>query len=130
MEISSFNAELGQQQFLHLMVTQLQHQDPLEPVGQQEFLSQMAQFSVVEGVDQLNGQFEDFLKLQTLGQGATLNGQIVEFQSPSSGEVVQGRVEETRLIGGQLTILVGAEHIPLSSINAVIAPTTTEPISD
>ena len=54
---SDFTAEVGRQQFLELMVTQLQHQDPLEPVGQQEFLDQLAQFSVVEGVEQLNAQF-------------------------------------------------------------------------
>ena len=74
MAISGFNAELGRQQFLDLMVTQLQYQDPLEPVGQEDFLQQLAQFSVVEGVEQLNVQFADFLSLQTLNQGADLVG--------------------------------------------------------
>lgn len=122
MSISGFNAELGQQQFLQLMVTQLQYQDPLEPVGQQEFLQQMAQFSVVEGVEQLNGQFSDFLKLQTLSQGTDLIGQHVEYTDRVTGETHQGMVSETRAVDGVLTLLVDGQRISLAEIQAVIAP--------
>lgn len=122
MAISGFNAELGQQQFLELMVKQLQYQDPLEPVGQQEFLQQMAQFSMVEGVEQLNGQFADFLKLQTLSQGTDLIGKDVEYRLPGTDETVRGRVSETRTIQGQLTLLVDDQRIPLSAVDAVLEP--------
>ncbi len=121
MPISGFNAELGQQQFLELMVTQLQYQDPLEPVGQQEFIEQLAQFSVVEGVENLNLQFEDFLKLQTLSQGTELIGHNVEFQDSTTGEIARGRVQETRVIEGQMMLLVNDQQIPLSAVDAVIA---------
>ena len=121
MSVSGFNAELGQQQFLELMVKQLQYQDPLEPVGQQEFLQQMAQFSMVEGFEQLNTQFADVLKLQTLNQGTDLIGQTVEYQDSVTGDRVQGRVNETRVIEGQLTLLVDDQRIPLASVDAIIA---------
>lgn len=121
MAVSGFNAELGQQQFLELMVKQLQYQDPLEPVGQQEFLQQMAQFSMVEGVEQLNTQFADVLKLQTLNQGTDLIGQTVEYQDSATGDRVQGRVNETRVIEGQLTLLVDDQRIPLAAVDAIIA---------
>ncbi|MDB4733519.1 hypothetical protein OAF42_03655 [Planctomicrobium sp.] len=121
MAVSGFNAELGQQQFLELMVKQLQYQDPLEPVGQQEFLQQMAQFSMVEGVEQLNTQFADVLKLQTLNQGTDLIGQTVEYQDAATGDRVQGRVNETRVIEGQLTLLVDDQRIPLAAVDAIIA---------
>ncbi|QDT32809.1 flagellar hook capping FlgD N-terminal domain-containing protein [Thalassoglobus polymorphus] len=121
MAISGFNAELGKQQFLELMVTQLQYQDPLEPVGQQQFIEQLAQFSVVEGVENLNLQFEDFLKLQTLSRGTELIGHSIEFQDATSGEISRGRVQETRVIGGQMMLLVNDQQIPLSAVDAVIA---------
>ena len=121
MAVSGFNAELGQQQFLELMVKQLQYQDPLEPVGQQEFLQQMAQFSMVEGVEQLNTQFADVLKLQTLNQGTDLIGQTVEYQDAATGDRVKGRVNETRVIEGQLTLLVDDQRIPLAAVDAIIA---------
>ena len=45
---------LGQQEFLVLLTTQLQNQDPLSPMDNTEFISQMAQFSTVEGIDRVN----------------------------------------------------------------------------
>lgn len=120
MQATGFNAELGRQQFLELMVTQLQYQDPLQPVGQQEFLQQLAQFSVVEGVEQLNTQFADYLKVQTLSQGVDFVGQHVEYES-ASGESLSGRVSEVRVINGQMNLQIGDDLIPLQDVNALIS---------
>jgi len=49
--------ELGQEQFLELMTTQLQNQDPFKPMESGDFLSQIAQFSTVEGIGDLNDAF-------------------------------------------------------------------------
>ena len=81
----------------------------------------MAQFSMVEGVEQLNTQFADVLKLQTLNQGTDLIGQTVEYQDAATGDRVQGRVNETRVIEGQLTLLVDDQRIPLAAVDAIIA---------
>src|SRR5690606_42021670 len=48
------NDELGKNQFLELLVAQLNNQNPLEPQGNGEFIAQLAQFSQVEGVEKLN----------------------------------------------------------------------------
>lgn len=47
---SSFKSNLGQQDFLRLMVAQIQNQDPMQPQVNGEFLSQLAQFSTNDGV--------------------------------------------------------------------------------
>ncbi len=52
--------ELGQKAFLHLMITQLENQDPLSPQENSEFIAQLAQFSSVESLDSLNNHFNDF----------------------------------------------------------------------
>ena len=44
---------LGQEQFFELMVAQLQNQDPLKPLESNEFLSQVAQFSAVSGIEDI-----------------------------------------------------------------------------
>jgi flagellar basal-body rod modification protein FlgD len=49
--------ELGQQQFLELMVAQVRNQDPFEPMENGEFLSQIAQFSTVNGIQDLQESF-------------------------------------------------------------------------
>ena len=49
--------ELGQDDFLKLMITQFQNQDPFKPMENGEFLGQLAQFSTVSGIDSLNTSF-------------------------------------------------------------------------
>lgn len=49
--------DLGQEDFLELMITQLQNQDPFEPLQSGEFIGQLAQFGTVSGVGELNNSF-------------------------------------------------------------------------
>jgi flagellar basal-body rod modification protein FlgD len=49
--------ELGQEDFLKLMMTQFQNQDPFSPMENGDFLGQLAQFGTVNGIEQLNGAF-------------------------------------------------------------------------
>lgn len=69
--------ELGQQEFLKLMTTQLQHQDPFKPMESGEFLGQIAQFSTVSGIqgmqESLAGLSTALTSNQTL-QAASLVG--------------------------------------------------------
>lgn len=46
--------ELGQKDFLKLMTAQLQNQDPFAPMENGDFIAQMAQFSTVSGIEQMN----------------------------------------------------------------------------
>jgi len=48
---------LGQADFLRLMTEQLKHQDPLKPLENKEFLGQLAQFSTVQGINDLKTGF-------------------------------------------------------------------------
>ena len=52
------NDSLGQDDFLTLMITQFQNQDPFEPMDNGEFLGQLAQFSTVNGISSLNTAFD------------------------------------------------------------------------
>ena len=51
------NSKLGQAEFLKLMTEQLKHQDPTKPLSNSEFLGQIAQFSTVSGIQELQGSF-------------------------------------------------------------------------
>jgi len=53
--------ELGKNEFLNLLVAQLNNQDPLSPQDNGEFIAQLAQFSQVEGIGQLNTSMESML---------------------------------------------------------------------
>lgn len=53
--------DLGKNEFLQLLVTQLNNQNPLEPQENGEFIAQLAQFSTVEGVEKLNSSVSTML---------------------------------------------------------------------
>lgn len=72
--------EMGQEEFLGLMLAQLQHQDPFEPMESGAFLGQMAQFATVSGIGDLNEAFAglaDSLGASQALQGAVLVGRDV-----------------------------------------------------
>lgn len=87
--------ELGQEEFLKLMVTQFKNQDPFKPLDNGEFLSQMAQFSQVTGLQDLNGKFD------------TLSSAL------SSNQAMQA----SGLLGR--SALVAANHAPLGAAGGV-----------
>ena len=71
---------LGQADFLKLMTEQLQHQDPLKPMENSAFLGQLAQFSTVQGIGDLNtkvGNFSDSMNSDQVLKGAALVGHNV-----------------------------------------------------
>jgi flagellar basal-body rod modification protein FlgD len=56
---------LGRNAFLNLLVTQLQHQDPTQPQADGEFLAQLAQFSTLEQLQQMNAKLDALTGLLT-----------------------------------------------------------------
>lgn len=75
---------LGQEQFLKLLTTQLTHQDPMKPMENGEFLGQMAQFSTVSGIQELQASFKDFaasISSDQALQAASLVGRYVSAPS-------------------------------------------------
>lgn len=55
------NKDLGKNEFLELLVAQLNNQNPLEPQENGEFIAQLAQFSTLEGVEKLNSSVGEIL---------------------------------------------------------------------
>jgi flagellar basal-body rod modification protein FlgD len=64
--------DMGKDAFLNLLVTQLQHQDPTQPMADGEFLAQLAQFSSLEQLQQMNQSLTQIASFYSaLGGGAT-----------------------------------------------------------
>lgn len=79
--VSGSQQTLGQDQFMKLMLAQFNAQNPLEPMANTEFLGQLAQFSVVAGVQQLDDSFQSLagkLNADQVLQGAALLGKPVQ----------------------------------------------------
>ena len=109
---------LGQNDFLKLLVTQLQNQNPLEPVSDTQFISQLAQFSSLQGIQTLNASFDQTLKLQQLTGGADLIGRTVQFTT--NGTAGTGKVSGLQVQNGSVLLQVGGKSVPLDSVGGVI----------
>ncbi|THB75366.1 MAG: flagellar hook assembly protein FlgD [Gammaproteobacteria bacterium] len=73
--------ELGQEDFLKLMTTQLQNQDPFKPMDDGQFIAQMASFSTASGIGELQESFEDL--------ASAINGnQLLQYSSLVDREVL------------------------------------------
>ncbi len=89
--------DMGKDQFLMLLVTQLKNQDPLKPMEDKEFIAQMAQFSSLE-------QIQNLVKATELQQATTMIGQVVkaEVTSDDGSELVYGKVISTQMNAGEI----------------------------
>lgn len=84
--------EMGKDEFMKLMITQMNNQDPLEPQGNAEYMAQLSQLSMVEGIQNLNKVTEGFItSLQSSQalQASALVGRKVQIQS-NIGNLVEG----------------------------------------
>jgi len=116
------SSKLDREAFLQLLVAQLSNQDPLDPMTNDEFVSQLTLFGSLEQQMILNENFVSFLLFQQLTQGSSLLGKEVISLVPSSDGItpVKGEVEQVLLIGGNVYLkLSGGEEIPLSTVVSV-----------
>ncbi|MDT3424519.1 flagellar basal-body rod modification protein FlgD [Paenibacillus forsythiae] len=108
---------LGKDQFLKILVTQLQNQDPMQPMQDKEFIAQMAQFTSVEQLMNISGQLGALN--QSLGSVSGLIGKNVSWLDSSTSQQKSGTVDSIVVSGGVQFALVGKEKIALSDITQI-----------
>ncbi|MGB5540421.1 MAG: flagellar hook assembly protein FlgD [Gammaproteobacteria bacterium] len=93
--------ELGQEDFLKLMTTQLKNQDPMKPMENGEFMGQLAQFGTVNGIEDIKTEMQNLsgslVSNQSLQAAAVLGRQVL---IPGS----QGALETGGAIGGAVDL--------------------------
>jgi flagellar basal-body rod modification protein FlgD len=111
---------LGKDDFLKLMVAQLQSQDPLQPTESSAFIGQLAQFTELEQVTNMAQSTEQSTASQHVAQAVALIGHNVTCVNPSTGETHQGLVQSVQITGSGATLTVeGVTGIEPSTITAV-----------
>lgn len=105
-ETSAVQTSLGQEEFLKILLSQLQYQDPLKPLDNQQFLAQLAQFSTLAQTSQLNDRIDTLLNIQSATQSVGLIGRTVEVQSTVGDTAAVGVVSSLNFANGQLAINV------------------------
>jgi len=124
-QIHGPNQEMNQDMFLRLMLEQLKYQDPLNPMSNQEFLAQQAQFTQLNELQKLNTQM---ISNNTVQQCISLIGKEVELINPDDPETtIIGIVTEATFDANGSSIKVNGKNYPLGLVTAVRPQGTTPP---
>ena len=111
---------LDKDAFFKLLITQLKYQDPLTPMDNTEFIAQMAQFSYLEQMANMNANLSQFLRIQALSEGASLIGRNVETVDADTGEIIRGEVVRVSFEEGSMyAYLDNDRKIDIEGITAV-----------
>ena len=98
------NSILGQEDFLRILLTQLQFQDPLKPIDNQQFVAQIAQFTGLEINRQVSDKTDALLTIQSATQSLGLIGRTVEVTTTTGNQV--GTVTAVSFQGGSPVLTV------------------------
>jgi flagellar basal-body rod modification protein FlgD len=113
------NGALGKDQFLKLFVAQLQHQDPMNPMNDSEFMGQMASFSTLEQVSNLAAANERIASNLTSTSAIGLIGRTVSYVD-ANDEIQTGKVDKVTTAGGKPVLTVnGVDGIDPATITQV-----------
>ena len=123
-EPSKASGELAKEDFLRLLSTQLRHQDPIQPVKDQEFLAQLAQFNALEQLGSLRATVERWVSFQesvgALGYAAGLLGRTVRLAGKDGGTEVVGTVTAVRVQNGRPALVVNGTTFALEQVLEVL----------
>ena len=112
---------MGKDQFLKILITQLQNQDPMQPMEDKEFIAQMAQFSSVEQLMNISTQLTSLN--QSLGSASNLIGKSITWTDSTTLLPVSGTVDSIVVKSGVNYAVVGDKKIALTEVTEVkIAP--------
>lgn len=131
------DSEMGKDAFLKLLITQLQNQDPLDPMEDKEFISQMANFSSLEQMTNMNENMNKFLESQQQSQffsHSDMIGKQIEWQEEVKNENGDKRMETMSAIvqavkfkDGSATILTeSGKELSVDDIQKIALPNEGE----
>lgn len=110
--------QLGKDDFLKLLITQMQNQDPTEPMENTEFIAQMAQFSSLEQMTNMSTSFEKVANYISESSATSTLGKTVELNIGDT--TVKGIVEGT-IRGEKPEIIVNGMRYDINKIAAIYA---------
>ena len=104
--------------FLKLLITQLQNQDPTEPVGNEELLQQLSTMRNLQANIELSDALKQITTNQQLTAGASLLGSVVTG-TQSNGEETTGFVDRVFIRDGETFVGLGDTELALQNVTGV-----------
>ena len=118
----SRKSEPGMDDLLQLLAARLKNQEPSDPLKNQDFITQLAQFTSLELMVKLNRNLEQMNYLHSLTQAAAFIGKKV-FWYDAGGAKQDGIVSSVGVVNGLPTLTVGDKQVSVSGIFAIAGGT-------
>lgn len=105
--------------FMNLLVTQLQYQNPMDPMKNEDLTMQLATLSQLQATEDISTKFSTMLQNFELTEGGKLIGRVVEFIPDSLGERIRGLVSGVTAEDGAVSLTVGPYSVKLEDVLGV-----------
>lgn len=115
-ETKIYSDNLDKDAFLNLLVTQLRNQNPLEPMDNTEFISQMAQFSALEQAQNTNKTIKTDSAYNLIGK--LVKATLTDTETNEPKQIV-GEVTMIRIVDDKVLIKVGDTEVPFENVSEV-----------
>jgi flagellar basal-body rod modification protein FlgD len=120
---------LGVNDFLKLITVQLQNQDPLKPMDDTQFISQMASFTNLQQTQTLTADFEAYSQQASINSASGMLGGYVTVADAAFGTVT-GQVTSVKIENGTPKLLINGVPYDLSAVQSVsITPPAAVPVT-
>ena len=106
--------------FLKLLITELQNQDPMNPMDNHQMLQQISQIREIESNARLTETLEAVLMGENLSTASSMIDRLIMGLS-EDGQVVAGRVERVSVVDGEPKLHVGEHLIRLKNVSEISA---------
>ena len=110
------SSTVNQDEFLRLFVAQLKNQNPMDPLKGHEFIAQLAQFSSLEQLTNLNTSFAEEFKFQQLLGGGDLIGRNARYVDTVLGDIGEGLIQGSKITDGITTVTINNQDIPITDL--------------
>jgi flagellar basal-body rod modification protein FlgD len=107
--------------FLKLLVAQMKYQDPSKPTDSSQYLSQMAQYSMVEKLNDLSDSQAAMSTSSQLQSAVAMVGAMVEYGSGDTAG--SGKVTGVTVVSGVPQLLIGDDKVPMTDVTKVTEAT-------
>jgi flagellar basal-body rod modification protein FlgD len=122
---SSTSASQITANYLNLLITQLQNQDPLNPMDNNQMTSQMAQLSELQQMENMSSTFSQVLSSTQLQYATSLIGKDVSYTPTGQTTAVTGQVQGVEMSSGTAMVIVNNQQVDPALITDIWNPTTT-----
>lgn len=129
-QIGVAGGALGKDEFMKMLVAQMQNQDPTKPMDNSQMTAQLAQFSALEQMENLNGQFKSMQQSTTAAISMMNSGSPVELEL-ANGSLVNGTLDKVQWFDGKTQFVVDGQAYPASDVVSLRADKTiTETVDE